>query len=353
MRYVLLFGLCLWASLAFAQQGDQSSLKPQVLLEFVNDRNQIAPVTSPEDWQRRRADLLNSMELVMGKLPTPERRVPLDVQTLESVDTDKYTRKKVTFLSEPGDRVSAYLLIPKELKARAPAMLCLHQTTTGGKDSPAGLSDRPSLHYAHELAKRGFVCIIPDYPSFGDYKYDFKAHAEYVSGTMKAIWNNHRAVDLLESLPEVDPDRIGVIGHSLGGHNALFTAAFDRRIKAVVTSCGFTAFHHYYKGDLKGWTSDRYMPLIASKYANSPDKMPFDFHGVLAAIAPRAIYVCAPERDSNFEVKGVREVEKEVGKVYSLLKAKDRLVFDYPDEAHDFPEASRMRAYDWLKEQLR
>ena len=226
MRNVLMFGLCLCAPLALAQQGDKSSLKPQVLLEVVDDRSQIAPVTSPEDWQRRRADILRSMELVMGKLPTPERRVPLEVQTLGSVDTENYTRKKITFLSEPGDRVSAHLLIPKALKARAPGMLCLHQTTPGGKDSPAGLADRPSLHYAHELAERGFVCIVPDYPSFGDYKYDFKAHADYVSGTMKAIWNNHRAVDLLESLPEVDSDRIGVIGHSLGGQQC----AFYRRI---------------------------------------------------------------------------------------------------------------------------
>ena len=70
--------------------------------------------------------------------------------------------------------------------------------------------------------------------------------AAYESGTMKGIWNHIRAVDLLESLPEVDPDRIGVIGHSLGGHNALFVAAFDQRIRAVVSSCGFNAFEDYY-----------------------------------------------------------------------------------------------------------
>jgi acetyl esterase/lipase len=170
---------------------------------------------------------------------------------------------------------------------------------------------------------------------------------------MKAIWNNHRAIDLLESLLEVDPDRIGVIGHSLGGHNALFTAAFDRRIKAVVTSCGFTAFHHYYQGDLKGWTSDRYMPRIADVYRNSPDEMPFDFHGVLSAIAPRAIFVCAPLRDNNFAALGVREVEKEASKIFELLKAKDRLIFEYPDEAHDFPSATREKSYEWLDKILR
>jgi acetyl esterase/lipase len=328
-------------------------LQPQIQLQYLNDQNQIASIKSPDQWGRRRLEILSAMEEVMGQLPTPERRVPLDVQLVATVDTEKYTRKKITFLSEPGDRLTSYLLIPKELKARAPAMLCLHQTTPGGKDSPAGLSDRPSLHYAHELAERGYVCIVPDYPSFGDYKYDFKAHREYTSGTMKAIWNNHRAIDLLEATPFVDPDRIGVIGHSLGGHNAIFTAAFDRRIKAVVTSCGFTAFHHYYKGDLKGWTSDRYMPLIASKYENNPDKMPFDFHGVLSAIAPRAIFICAPLRDENFAVEGVREVQSETSKVFELLKAGDRLRFEYPDEAHDFPNETRRSAYDWLDRMLR
>ena len=82
----------------------------------------------------------------------------------------------------------------------------------------------------------------------------------------------------------VDPERIGCIGHSLGGHNTMFTAAFDTRIQALVSNCGFTSFPKYYKGDLKGWTSDRYMPLIATKYDSKPEKMPFDFSEVVAAL---------------------------------------------------------------------
>ena len=353
-------GLFLLLNLANGETTNETSLtvqpkhlKPQVMMEFWDEKGQTQPVTKPEHWGRRRAEILTAMEEVMGKLPTPDRRVPLDAKVLETTETEKYTRKKITFASESGERVSAYLLTPKSLSAPAPGMLCLHQTTPGGKESPAGLSDRPALHYAHELANRGYVCIVPDYPSFGDYKYDFKVDHGYASGTMKAIWDNHRAVDLLEAMPEVDPDRIGVIGHSLGGHNALFTAAFDRRIKAVVTSCGFTAFHHYYKGNLKGWSSDRYMPRIASVYHNRPDEMPFDFHGVLAAIGPRAVFVCAPLRDDNFAVEGVREVEAEAGKVFSLFKAKERFVFEYPDEAHDFPDATRERAYQWLEQVLK
>ncbi len=84
--------------------------------------------------------------------------------------------------------------------------------------------------------------ICPDYLSFGDLKsYDFNAD-NYVSGTMKGIFNHMRCVDYLISRAEVDPERIGVIGHSLGGHNSLFVAAFDERIKVIVSSCGWTPF---------------------------------------------------------------------------------------------------------------
>lgn len=317
------------------------------------DQVRLLPVEQPADWALRRTDILRGMQAAMGALPGPERRVPLDVQRLGEERADKYLRQSIQFTAETGDRVPALLLLPLNLDRPAPAMLCLHQTVAIGKQEPAGLGGRPSLHYAHELAQRGYVCLVPDYPSFGDYAYDFRSTgASYASGTMKAIWNNLRAVDLLESLPQVDPDRIGVIGHSLGGHNALFTAAWDQRLKAVVTSCGFTAFHHYYSGNLQGWTSDRYMPRIRERYGNDPNRVPFDFHEVLAAIAPRAIFVNAPLGDGNFEVTGVRQVEAAIGEVYKLFDATGRLRFEYPDSGHDFPDAQRSSAYDWLDQQL-
>jgi dienelactone hydrolase len=267
---------------------------------------------------------------------------------------DQYDRIRLEYTAEPGDRVPAYLLVPHQLSKKAPAMLCLHQTTSIGKGEPAGLGGRPTLHYAHELATRGFVCLVPDYPSFGDYPFDFRQQGgHYASGSMKAIWNNHRAVDLLESLPEVDPDRIGCIGHSLGGHNALFTAAFDQRLRAVITSCGFTGFHDYYGGKLAGWTSDRYMPRIRERYGNDPNQVPFDFHEVLAAIAPRPIFVNAPLRDSNFDVAGVKKVVQEAGRAYTLRGVPDKLLAVYPDSEHDFPDAVRNQAYDWLTQQLK
>jgi dienelactone hydrolase len=239
-------------------------------------------------------------------------------------------------------------------------MHCHHPTNKDGKAQTAALVGEATRHYGHQLAQQGFVCLIPDYPSFGDYQdYDFQQLAPnsdeplYVSGTMKAIWNNIRAVDLLESLEYVDSERIGTIGHSLGGHNALYTAVFEPRLKAVVTSCGFTGFHDYYGGKLAGWTSDRYMPRIRDVFKNDPDQMPFDFHEVLAAIAPRGVYVAAPLHDANFDNAGVRKVIAAAEGVYELLGAKDKLVATYPDCKHDFPDDVRAKAYEWLKRELK
>jgi hypothetical protein len=153
---------------------------------------------------------------------------------------------------------------------------------------------------------------------------------------------------VLAAMPDVDPGRIGVIGHSLGGHNSLFLAAFDERVKVVVTSCGFTEFPAYMRGDLTGWTHRGYMPRIASEYGKDPRRMPFDFTEVLAAIAPRGVYINAPLGDSNFDVEGVRACVRAASPVYRLLGKPDRLVVRYPDAGHQFPLNVREEAYQFV-----
>ncbi len=315
------------------------------------------PVNTKADWAERVSHLRANMQLVMGPLPGTSQRVPLDLVVVSEEKLAKYRRQKILFKPEPNDQVPAWLLIPNKLPSsgKTAAMLCLHQTTTIGKDEPAGLGGKPSLHYAHELAERGYVCIVPDYPSFGEYAYNFKTNgAGYASGSMKAIWNNIRAVDLLESLPQVDKNRIGVIGHSLGGHNALFTAVFDERLRGVVSSCGFTPFHDYYGGKLAGWTSDRYMPRIRDIYENNADKVPFDFYEIIASLAPRGFYSNSPINDDNFDVAGARKAFAKSADVYSLFEtatskvAVSPLTLSTPNAPHDFPDSEREAAYDWL-----
>lgn len=283
----------------------------------------------------------------MGPLPGGERRVPLDVRVVEETDEPKAVRRKITFASEPGDRVPAWLIIPKGGPARRPAALCLHQTVAIGKDEPVGLGGKPNLRYAEELADRGYVVIAPDYPNFGEYKVDPYALG-YASASMKGIWNHMRAVDLLASLPEVDPGRIGVIGHSLGGHNSIFVALFDERIRAVVSSCGFNAFPHYYEGNIAGWSHKGYMPRLKEVYGLDLARVPFDFPELIGALAPRAFFTNSPTRDANFAVEGVRVCIGSAGEVYRLLDAPDRLKAVYPDAEHDFPPEAREEAYRFL-----
>ncbi len=303
-------------------------------------------VRSESDWRRRREHILANMQRVMGPVPGPEKRVPLDVRIESEQREEKYTRTSLSYASAPGERVPALLLVPHGLTGRAPAILALHQTVKIGKDEPAGLGGSANLHYAKELAERGYVVLAPDYPTLGRHELNVYERG-WVSCTMKAIWDNMRALDLLQSLPQVDGARIGALGHSLGGHNTLFTAAFDARIQVAITSCGFTAFSKYYGGNLTGWMGERYMPRIRTHYP-TPAQMPFDFHDVLAAIAPRALMICAPVRDANFEVSGVREVVAAVTPVYELLGRPERLQSLYPDCAHDWPLDTRGAAYAWM-----
>jgi dienelactone hydrolase len=304
-------------------------------------------VRTPADWQVRRAHILAHVQRVMGALPQGERRVPLDLLVVSNEEQPAYTRRKISFAAEPGDRVTAWVLLPKGRAGKRPGVLCLHQTTQIGKDEPAGLGGKPNLHYAKELAERGYVAIVPDYPKFGESQTDPYALG-YASATMKGIWNHMRAIDVLTSLDEVDPDRVGVIGHSLGGHNAIFVALFDERIKAVVSSCGFNAFTHYYGGDIAGWSHKGYMPRLKSECGLDLARVPFDFPELIGALAPRALFVNAPLHDANFEVEGVRLCVESARPVYRLWNAEDRLVAEYPDAEHDFPSDVRLRAYAFL-----
>lgn len=315
-------------------------------------RIDLSTIRTQRDWQKAREQILAGMQLAMGLLPEREKGPP-KFEKLTTEELPAFTRIKIKYLSEKDDGIPAYLLIPKKLKKPAPAMLCLHQTIRIGKDEPAGLGGNPNLHYAKELAERGYVAIVPDYPYLGENNFDPYQNG-YLSCTMKGIVNHMRAVDLLQSLPEVNPRQIGSIGHSLGGHNTLFVAAFDQRIKAMVTSCGFTSAKKYDKGDLTGWAGKRYMPLISERYGNDPARIPFDFPEILVALAPRALFINAPLHDSNFEVSGVRDCVEIAQPVYEkIFKAKESLVVNYPDVGHEFPPAMREAAYRFLDQWMK
>src|SRR5688572_12015159 len=102
------------------------------LLTFVDGAGEVKPVRTAEDWAVRRRAIVTAAQEIMGPLPRAAEPVPLDVQVSEEVDGGSYVRRLLTYQSEPGSRVPAYLLIPKRALAgggpRVPAVLCLHPT---------------------------------------------------------------------------------------------------------------------------------------------------------------------------------------------------------------------------------
>jgi hypothetical protein len=332
------------------------------LLAYRDESGAMRAIVQREDWEPRRRLILAAMQEVMGKLPGEERRCPLEMKIEEEVDGGDHVRRLVSYQAEPGSRTPAFLLIPKAALAAAgeqfPAVLCLHPTNLElGHRVVVGLGPRENRAYALELAQRGFVTIAPAYPLMANHQPDL-GQLGYESGTMKAIWDNVRALDLLETLPFVKRDGFGAIGHSLGGHNAIFTAAFDPRIRVVISSCGFDSFRDYFAGDPrvwqpgKGWTQERYMPRLAS-YAGKLDGVPFDFHEVLAVLAPRRVFISAPLGDHNFQAGSVDRMVAAARPVFGLFGASEALEVEHPAGGHDFPEAIREQAYSVLEKELR
>lgn len=308
--------------------------------------------SSIADWETiYRPAALKRMQEVMGPLPRHDRSRPLDVKILEEVDCGDYWRQYLTYKPEPDSIVLAYLLIPKRIREsnlKTFGILCLHQTRAEGHKVVVGLADNPSDYYAVELVRRGYVCIAPPYPLLANYAPELKALG-YESGTMKAIWDNIRALDLLESLPYVLPGKFGAIGHSLGGHNSLYTAVFDPRIKVVATSCGFDSYRDYMNGNIRGWASERYMPRLLNYH---PSNYPFDFHDILAAIAPRTIFVSAPLGDTNFQWDSVDRVVAAAQPVFDLYRARSRVVVEHPPIGHLFSDEMRRRAFEVIESVL-
>lgn len=357
---IVLFAIAL--SAAGAPAGAAERLGSFELLVYRDDSGSVQPVKSADDWRRRRAEIVRGMEQVMGRLPDDKRRVPLDVKVIEEADAGSYVRRLVTYQSEPGSRTPAYLCISKDVLAgnrKAPAVLCLHPTdNTVGHQVVVGLGGKANRQYAAELAERGYVTLSPSYPHLANY-WPNLGKLGYTSGTMKAIWDNSRGLDLLASLPYVESQRgFGAIGHSLGGHNAIYTAVLDERITVVASSCGFDSYLDYMDGAQRvwyfgqGWCQIRYMPHL-SDYRGRLEEIPFDFPELLGALAPRPLLVNAPLHDSNFRWQSVDNCAAAARPIYKLLGNEHGLVIEHPDCDHNFPDEMREAAYELIDSVLK
>ena len=324
----------------------------------------------------RSATFRRVMNVFLG--PSPPAKPELAVRLVDETDSETVVRRSVSYEVEPGERISAYVLIPKTLRGRAPAVLCPHQTTQAGRKEPAGLAGNPELHTALRLVERGYVTLTYDALGFGD-RHDavsghygdaipfYRRRPEW-SLLGKMAWDLSRGVDYLQALDVVDPQRIGAIGHSHGGITTLWGMAFDERIRVGVSNCGFDTFR--IDGNVWRWShatallprlgfyvSSRHITM--DNYRAVPDseviQVPFDQHMMLALIAPRPLLLSTSDDDFVFPNGGwsVRRSLARLAPVYTALGAAERLEGHFFTAGHSFPPPLSARAYAWLDRWLK
>jgi dienelactone hydrolase len=291
-----------------------------------------------------------TLRRLLGEMPAA---APLEGRTEETVELDGIVRERVSFQVEPGERVPGYLLRPVAGDGPGPAVLCLHQHAGQfelGKSEPAGLAGSPQQHYALELARRGFVTLTFDQLCFEERqnpqlagnlyeRFEFTRRVTFGSCLQtKMSWDAMRALDYLSARPEVDPGRLGCVGHSLGGQQALFLAALDERIKCGVSSCGFASLATIFRDHINH-NFGAYVPGLAKRG---------DLGDVLALIAPRPFFVGVGRNDRIFPFDGV---EATIATARSTFPDR-RLELMVEEGGHAFTDAMRERAYAFLDRHL-
>ncbi len=317
-------------------------------------------------WTERKEQLREDLLAWLGDLPNRPEPVITEIWRREFAT---HTEIKLQYPDEAGEPVPAYLLKPRNpIRSPLPAILALHQCghlCDIGKEQVVGkCADLPEQAYGLDLVRRGFLVLAPDAKNVGE-RYnpnlrepwqrvrDFGGQHFCCLGTggswakphWKRVSDVMSAIDLLSSLPEADPDRIGMIGFSLGADTILWAMPFEPRVKAASISCG---------GVFKNWNPDDWNPY-ALAYAD-----------VLKILAPRPIYLTMgiedpinyldenePADSSPDELlKPKRRAHEAAEDHYrSLGAAKKFRVSEFPG-GHEFPEVQREEAYAWLEKWL-
>lgn len=314
-------------------------------------------IETSEQWQEHKSVLRERYLDLLRDQYKPDKP-PLDLQVHESTVVDGvYERRLISYEVEAGERARAYLGVPLDLEGPAPAVVALHGTFPQGKERVAGLVDNPDKAYLDHLCRRGYVVIAPDHFVAGDRipeegAYDttrfYEKHPEWTA-VGKFTYEHSIAVDVLQSLDFVDGERIGAMGHSLGGHGAMFLAAYDERIRAAAGNCSATFFRH--NPDVENWARDHWYVYFKHIRPGLLEGRlpPIDFHEIMALIAPRAWLDVSALNDGNPLTQRQRLLMlMKVMDVYELEGAPDRFAFYVHGHGHAVPHESRELIYGWL-----
>ena len=319
-------------------------------------------VKTLKDWKRHREVLKQRyLDLIRDQHKPP--KPPLDLQRHKSAVVDgAYTRWLISYNVEADERAHAYLGIPLGLKGKVPGIVALCGTYKGSKRRVAGLEDNPDKAYLDHLCRRGYVVIAPDHFVAGDRippegPYDTgRFHKKHPNWTAvgKFTYEHSIAIDVLQTLDEVKPTKIGVLGHSLGGHGTFYLAAYDERVKAAACNCGGAFLRHNPR--VEAWARDHW--YVYFKHLRPTllrgDLPPIDVHEIIALIAPRAYLDLFGLNDGNRLTQRQRVLMlTKVMDVYELYKKPQNFAFYAHGRGHSVAHESRALIYGWMDSHLK
>ena len=309
-----------------------------------------AGLETKADWEARRPAVKAAFLELLRDQYKPDKP-PLDVQVHETVEVDgQYTRKLISYNVEADERAHAYLGIPLGAEGKLPAVVALHGTYPQGARRAAGLEENPDKAYLDHLCRRGYVVIAPEHfvsghriPAKGPYDTSafYERHPEWTA-VGKFTYEHSIAIDVLETLPEVDGAHIGVLGHSLGGHGSIFLAAYDDRIRAAASNCAAPSFRH--NPGVLNWARDHwYVYFKPLRPGLLKDELPpIDFHHMVALCAPRPMLQIVALNDGNPGTQRQRVLMMlSIADLYGIAAAPENYAFFSPTAAGTVCPTSR------------
>jgi dienelactone hydrolase len=316
---------------------------------------------SADGWAKRRDDVRAKVVASLGDMP--DRPKPPKVRLVSAEFRNGYRLEKVRLDNGLDGEMSAMLLLPDGLKAKAPTVLWLHSSSydhtqlltpnTNGGDEPLG----------EAFVKRGWVVFAPDAAWYGDRAGAGPAGkteattAQQTSQHKLDLWfgrtlwgmfvrDDQVAVDYLCSRPEVDAKRIGATGISMGSTRSWWLAAVDDRIACVVGVACLTRYENLIRhGQLKQHGVYYFVNGLLKH---------FDTEAVVSLIAPRPVLFLTGELDAGSPADGIKVIEKKAGGVYEAVGATDRFrSMRYLDVGHTYTAEMRAEMLAWFERWLK
>jgi len=351
---LLLTSASLWANtLRDIQRPPASPPADMPVLTSVMTNRAGQPVKTGADWQKRREELREDWTKVLGELP--HTKASLDPEFFAKEDMTTYTRRKMTYQIEEGVRIDAMLLEPKGTKDRLPGIVLFHPTYTNNYARAVGLEgDDPERAHAVQLVGRGYVVLAPRCFIYSELPKGFQktgeriweacarwmrqSHPDWRSIT-RMTWDGIRAIDMIQTLPNVDAGRIGIFGHSLGAKQVIYVGAFDERVKCAVSSEGGVGLK------FSNWDAVWYLGPDIKK----PEFIR-DHHELLAMTAPRPFLLLAGNSADNDKSWAFIEAALPV---YRLLGAPENVGWLNHGLGHRYGAEARTLAEEFFDRHLK